>query len=75
VSLKRIIGAKMSDKQRSTFDIFYIPPSPHSDLQGSLKSCTWTVPAGHAEAVILCDAIDCLVHGLPSASTSVGPSL
>ena len=71
VPIKRIVGAKMAEKPNATFDIFYIPPSPMNDLQGALKSCTWTVPGGHAEAVILCDAIDCLVHGLPPASTSV----
>lgn len=69
VPFKCIVGAKMYEKTPATFQIFWIPPSAESDLQGVLKRSKWSVPAGHVEAVLLCDAIDCLIHGLPPAST------
>lgn len=59
----------MSDKATATFDIFWIPESDESDRQGGMKKATWTVPAGHAHAVWLCNAIDCLVKGVSPEST------
>jgi hypothetical protein len=69
VYFKRIVGARMLEKPAATFETYYIPETSATDLEGELKVCTFSVPGGHAKAVFLCDAIDCLAHGLPPEST------
>lgn len=67
--IKQLVGARMCDKPSATFEVFWVPPSPTTDRVGEVKVLKFSVPAGHAAAVSLCDAIDCWIHGIPSGST------